>query len=146
MGRMGTTLTCSALKQLDGVLQATQLLKSRAEGRARDGHEGFCYTLDPDHHKLDAYALGLLDGIRTSTRGSDYALRLLVYLSLLCETGPGAPTVHKVERMLAYARGQEGGRYAEMGRLEMLRLLARDQAAQDGYADLLLGESLSHKL
>jgi hypothetical protein len=146
MGCTETTLTYGELKQLDGILQATQLLKSRAEGRARDRDDGLFYKLDPDRHRLDAYVLGLLNSIRTSAGGSDYALRLLVYLSLLCELGPGTPTVHKVEQMLAYARDREGGRYAEIGRLDMLRVLARDQAAQDGYADLLLAESVSHKL
>lgn len=134
------------LAQLDGMLCAAQLLCLRARGYARDYCKGIDDALDPLGQKLDAFRLGVLDGLRTSTGTGEHALRLLVYLLQLSKHGPGAETVVTVERTLANASCGEIERYAKIGRLEILRLLAGESVGPQSYADLLLAERVSHKL
>ena len=137
-------MTPHEINQLDGILSAARLLRLAAMGYARDNCNGFVERLDPAGFKLDAYSLGLLDILSTSCGTDRHVLRLLVYLLMLCEQGPGTETIDAAERMLK-SRDQAGAdRYVEMGRFDMLRLQAGEPMESQSYASLLLAERASH--
>ena len=79
------------ITEVDAMLRAIQLLRQSEQARARDHGAGgvLAGRLDPDGKKFGAFSLGLLDGVRTIAGGENGILRLLAYLLMLCETGPG---------------------------------------------------------
>lgn len=133
-------MTPSELGELDSLLQAAQLLRLSEQGRARDGYRGLAEQVDANGDKLDAFSLGILDGLLASHGARSTLLPLLVYLLKVSEHGPGSAALRATSYALAVESRSENRRYVELGRSTVERLLAGGPAGPGGYADLLLGE------
>jgi hypothetical protein len=133
-------MTPSELGELDSLLQAAQLLRLSEQGRARDDYQGLAEQVDANGDKLDAFSLGILDGLLASHGARSTLLPLLIYLVKVSEHGPGAAALRATEYALAVESRSGNRRYVELGRATVERVLAGEPAGPGGYADLLLGE------
>ena len=125
---------------IDQMLQAAQLLRQSEQARARDRSGVLAGRLDPEGERLDAYSLGLLDGVRTIAGGDVSFLRLLAYLLMLCEIGPGhAPEA--AERILSLAQNERLSRYVDLGRQTVFDIFVGEQTEPERFALLLLSET-----
>ena len=128
------------LETTDKLLQVARLMRASEAGIARDRHGGIAERADPNGEKLDWYCLGLLDALRV-TRGYDRdRLRLLTYLMLVCETGPGETVRRTTERLFAGLSHANPARYIDAGRRTIGLLLAGQRVDPGGYAELLVGD------
>ena len=128
------------LDTTDKLLQAAQLLRLGEAGFARDRHGRITQEGDPDGEKLDWYCVGLLDGLRVA-RGYDRdRLRLLTYVMLICERGPGETVRRSTERLLASLSHANTARYIDAGRCAVRRLLAGQRVDPGRYAELLVAD------
>ena len=124
------------LEATDKLLQVARLLRFSEAGIARDrGRVG--QGADPDGEKLDWYCLGLLDALRVTRGYNRDRLRLLIYLMLACETGPGETVRRSSERLFASLNQATPRRYIDAGRRTVERLLAGQRADPGSYAALL---------
>lgn len=130
------------LGETDKLLQAAQLLRLSEAGFARDQHGTIAEQADPFGEKLDWYSLGLLDALRVS-RGYDLGkLRLLTYLILLCEKGPGEAALRSTERLIARLNQAAPARYIEAGRRAILDALAGRRTEPGSYLALLAADAV----
>jgi len=125
---------------IDQMLQAAQLLRQSEQARARDQSGVLAGRLDPEGEKLDAYSLGLLDGVRTIAGGDAGFLRLLAYLLVLCEIGPG-PAPEAAERMVRLAHDEHLSRYVDLGRQTVFDIFVGEGTEPERFALLLLAET-----
>ncbi len=124
----------------DKLLQAAQLIRLSEAGFARDHHGPITQRADPNGERLDWYSLGLLDALRVA-RGHDRdRLRLLIYLMLLCETGPGETVRRSTERLFASLSHVDPARYIDAGRRTIGRLLAGQRVDPGRYSELLAAD------
>ena len=124
------------IADVDQMLRAAQLLRQSEQYRAWDNRDSLAERLDPDGSKLNAYSLGLLDGVRTIAGGDIGILRLLAYLLMLCETGPGhAPEA--AERILNLEQHDDLRRYVERGRQTVFDVFVGDANGPGQFAMLL---------
>jgi len=136
-------MDANELKETDRLLRAAQLLKSSEAGFARDYHGRITEQADPEGEKLDWYSLGLLDALRLS-RGYDLGrLRLLTYLMLLAERGPGEAAVRAAERLFMRLNQADPGRHTNAGRRAMLRMSSGKRTVPGTYAGLLAADAAS---
>ena len=125
---------------IDRMLQAAQLLRQSEQARARDRSGVLAGQLDPEGEKLDAYSLGLLDGVRTIAGGDVGFLRLLAYLLVLCEIGPGSAP-EAAERMVRLAHDEHLSRYVDLGRQTVFDIFVGEGTEPERFAGLLLSET-----
>ncbi len=125
---------------IDQMLQAAQLLRQSEQARARDSSGVLGGRLDPEGEKLDAYSLGLLDGVRTIAGGDVGFLRLLAYLLVLCEIGPG-PAPEAADRMVRLAHDEHLSSYVDLGRQTVFDIFVGEGTEPEQFALLLLSES-----
>jgi len=125
---------------IDQMLQAAQLLRESEKARARDRGDTLDGRLDPEGDRLDAYSLGLLDGVRTIAGGDVGFLRLLAYLLMLCEIGPG-PAPEAAERILSLAQNERLSRYVDLGRQMVFDIFMGEGTEPERFALLLLAET-----
>ena len=131
------------LDETDKLVQAARLLRMSAAGFARDHHGGIAASADPDGEKLDWYSVGILDALRCS-RGYDKGkLRLLIYLILISENGPGDRARRSAERLISHLTHKDAARYIEAGRRAITRLLSGEKRAPADYAELLSDDTRS---
>jgi len=131
------------LGETDKLLRAAQLLRMSEAGFARDQPDAIAEQADPFGEKLDWYSLGLLDALRVS-RGRDFGrLRLLTYLILLSEKGPGVAALRSTEHLLTRLHQTEPGRYIEAGRRTILDMLAGKRTEPGRYVELLAADMMS---
>lgn len=128
------------LDATDKLLQVAQLLRLSEVGFARDRHGRITQEADPDGEKLDWYCVGLLDGLRVARGYDRERLRLLTYLMLLCETGPGETVRRSTERLFASLNHANPARYINAGRCTIGRLLAGQRVDPGNYAELLTAD------
>jgi hypothetical protein len=125
---------------IDQMLQAAQLLRQSEQARARDRSGVLAGRLDPEGERLDAYSLGLLDGVRTIAGGDVGFLRLLAYLLVLCEIGPG-PAPEAADRMVRLAHDENLSRYVDLGRQTVFDIFVGEGTESEQFALLLLSET-----
>jgi hypothetical protein len=125
---------------IDQMLQAAQLLRQNEQARARDRSGVLAGRLDPEGERLDAYSLGLLDGVRTIAGGDVGFLRLLAYLLVLCEIGPG-PAPEAADRMVRLAHDENLSRYVDLGRQTVFDIFVGEGTESEQFALLLLSET-----
>ncbi len=137
---VGTPISSTEIVGVDQMLQAAQLLRQNEQARVRDCGGALGGRLDPDGEKLDAYSLGLLDGVRTIAGGDIGFLRLLAYLLMLCEIGPGrAPEA--AEGILGLAQDKDLSRYVDIGRQTVFDIFVGEGTEPERFALLLLSET-----
>ena len=137
---VGTPISSAEIAGVDQMLHAAQLLRQSEEARARDRGDTLDGRLDPDGDRLDAYSLGLLDGVRTIAGGDVGFLRLLAYLLVLCEIGPG-PAPEAADRMVRLAHDEHLSSYVDLGRQTVFDIFVGEGTEPEQFALLLLSES-----
>ncbi len=143
MSRGLAPISLAEIMEVDRMLRATQLLRQSEQARARDRGGALAGQLDPDGRKFDAYSLGLLDGVRTIAGGDSGILRLLAYLLMLCEIGPGhAPRAAK--RLLSLERHEDLRGYVDRGRQTVFDVVLGEENEPGRFALLLLSEISSY--
>lgn len=133
-------MTPGTLADLDRLLRVAELLRLSEQGRARDRYRGLVEQVDPDGTKLEAFGLGILDGLRASYGAREDLLPLLVYLVKVSEHGAGPAALRATESALALEASPGNRRYVELGRSTVQRALSGEPIGPDGYAELLLDE------
>ncbi len=143
MPRGVVPISLAEIMEVDQMLRAAQLLRQNERARARDRGGALAERLDPDGRKFDAYSLGLLDGVRTIAGGNIGILRLLAYLLMLCEMGPGhAPRAAK--RILSLEQHGDLRGYVDRGRQTVFDVLMSEEDGPGRFALLLLSETSSY--
>ena len=126
--------------ETDKLLKATQLLRLSEAGFARDQHGRITQQADPNGEKLDWYSLGLLDALRVAHGYDRDRSRLLTYLLLLIDKGPGESVRRSAERLFASLNHANRARYIDAGRRTIGRLLAGERTDPGSYAELLVAD------
>ena len=140
--RGGAPISFAEIMEVDRMLRAAQLLRQSEQARVRDLGGALLGRLDPDGKKLDAYSLGLLDGVRTIAGGDIGILRLLAYLLMLCEIGPDlAPQA--AERILSLEQYDDLHGYVDRGRQMVLDIFMGEKNGPARFELLLLSETSS---
>lgn len=129
------------LDETDRLLQVARLLRLSEAGFARDEPGALVEKLDPCGERLDWYSLGLADALRVSRGHGLGRLRLLVYLMLLCDRGPGEAAVRATEHLVARLHDAGPARYIEAGRTTVLDTLAGRRIEPGRYWALLAADS-----
>lgn len=125
---------------LDRMLQAVRLLASSEAGYARDRHAGIVERQDLNRDKFNAYILGVMQTLSVSQGRDGPTLRLLSYLLMLCDKGPGTDTLRAADLALALLDRRDLRRYAELGRRTVLRMFAHKPTEPGAYARLLVAD------
>jgi hypothetical protein len=133
-------VTTTDITRLDSLLQAAQLYRLSEQGRARDVYGGLAEQADADGRKLNAFTVGVLDGLLTSHDAHTSLLPVLVYALVVSEHGPGERAVDAAKHMLALERYAELRTYITLGRHTVIRAFAGEPAEPGAYAELLLSE------
>lgn len=140
--RGGARISFAEIMEVDQMLRAAQLLRQNEKARVRDLGGALLGRLDPDGKKLDAYSLGLLDGVRTIAGGDIGILRLLAYLLMLCEIGPDlAPQA--AERILSLEQYDDLHGYVDRGRQMVFDIFMGEKNGPARFELLLLSETSS---
>ncbi len=132
----------AGITEVDQMLHAAQLLRQSEQARALDRGGVLASRLDPDGKKLDAYSLGLLDGVRMVAGGEIGVLTLLAYLLMLCEMGPGRAR-EAAERILSLEDHEDLRSYVDRGRQTVFDVVMGVENGPGRFALLLLSETSS---
>ena len=132
----------AGITEVDQMLRAAQLLRQSEQARALDRGGVLAGRLDPDGKKLDAYSLGLLDGVRMVAGGEIGVLTLLAYLLMLCEMGPGRAR-EAAERILSLEEHEDLRSYVDRGRQTVFDGVMGVEHGPGRFALLLLSETPS---
>ena len=132
----------AGITEVDQMLRAAQLLRQSEQARALDRGGVLAGRLDPDGKKLDAYSLGLLDGVRMVAGGEIGVLTLLAYLLMLCEMGPGRAR-EAAERILSLEEHEDLRSYVDRGRQTVFDVVMGVEYGPGRFALLLLSETPS---
>ena len=132
----------AGITEVDQMLRAAQLLRQSEQARALDRGGVLAGRLDPDGKKLDAYSLGLLDGVRMVAGGEIGVLTLLASLLMLCEMGPGRAR-EAAERILSLEEHEDLRSYVDRGRQTVFDVVMGVENGPGRFALLLLSETPS---
>lgn len=128
------------ITEIDKSLEIVVLVRAGEAGYMRDRRSGPVFGYAGDLQRLDAFTLGLLDGLAARLGTRHDWLPLLVYLYQLNENGPGEVARRSHWQMCNLKEAHELARYVAGGRHHIRRALADDQPDVGRFARLLTEE------
>jgi len=134
---LSTIIQDWSLADLDSAVQTADLLRLCEGSIARDQYGELMKQEDADQEKLDAFALGALDGIVQARGGDPEVLALLVYLLAMADFGPGRSAYTKAKKMLSGLDQRQHSCFTQLGRETVMGMMEENPGASGKYAELL---------
>lgn len=128
------------IDDIDRSLEIVALIRASEAGFAREGKVGVALEHDADRSRLDAFTLGLLDAMAQRIGNGRKTLRLLAYLHVALEYGPGEASRRRFHEYLGLESEPRLSRYVAGGRRHVLSVLIGDKPKVGRFVELLSEE------
>ena len=135
------SMTTQDVTWLSSLLQVALMLRLGEHGHAEDSHPGLTERADADLAKLDAYTLGVVEGLLSAEDSMSGLFPLLVYLLEVGEHGISDTALRATEQCLSQATHPDFSSYKHVGHDTASSVLAGEHIEPGAYARLLLRET-----